>query len=82
MPGIGRSAADDNAACTLSVLAFHPCPVLPDLGFGDPGFNGGRAKTPPHLDDIAGSDTALVFHRFLCGGAVCSPTRASHLTGQ
>ena len=52
-----------------------------DLGFGDPGYQGGRAKTP-HLDAMSKSPHSLVFNRFYCGGAVCSPTRASILTGR
>ena len=49
-----------------------------DLGFGDVGYNGGVAKTP-NLDAMAASPHSLVFNRFYCGGAVCSPTRASIL---
>ena len=52
-----------------------------DLGFGDPGYQGGRALTP-HLDAMARGTNSLAFNRFYCGGAVCSPTRASILTGR
>eukprot|EP00035_Acanthoeca_spectabilis_P014832 m.290407 g.290407 ORF g.290407 m.290407 type:complete len:72 (-) comp16228_c0_seq9:7251-7466(-) len=34
-----------------------------DLGFGDPGFQGGRAITP-HLDEMAHGSHSFVFNRF------------------
>ena len=50
-----------------------------DLGYGDIGRYGGRARTP-HLDRLAGE--GLVFSDFHANGPVCSPTRAALLTGR
>ena len=69
-----------------------------DIGWGDVSYNnvhsrvhqpgaGGEHFTPnpprtPHLDEMAMSPHSLLFHRFYAGSAVCSPTRASVLTGR
>jgi arylsulfatase A-like enzyme len=67
-----------------------------DQGWGDATFNapfavqpgaGGARFTPnpprtPHLDALAASASTLVFDRFYSGSPVCSPTRASLLTGR
>lgn len=51
-----------------------------DLGWGDPGFNGGTVAQTPHLDAMA--DAGLKFNRFYSASPVCSPTRGSALTGR
>ena len=51
-----------------------------DLGYGDVGFNGSDTALTPHLDRLAGQGVRLA--RFYSAGAVCSPTRASCLTGR
>lgn len=51
-----------------------------DLGWGDVGFNGGKKIKTPHLDEMAAQ--SLVFSRFYAASAVCSPTRASVVTGR
>lgn len=51
-----------------------------DLGWGDVGFNGSTAVQTPQLDALAAQGVRLT--RFYSGGAVCSPTRASCLTGR
>ena len=51
-----------------------------DLGWGDVGFNGGTKIKTPHLDEMASQ--SLVFTRFYAASAVCSPTRASVITGR
>ena len=51
-----------------------------DMGWGDPGFNGNQIIKTPHLDEMA--KAGLRFDRFYAGGAVCSPTRGSCLTGR
>ena len=51
-----------------------------DLGWGDVGFNGNRIVKTPHLDRLASS--GIIFERFYSASAVCSPTRASCLTGR
>lgn len=49
-----------------------------DLGFGDVGFQGGKAKTP-HLDKLAAEGIRLTAHYV---HPMCSPTRAALLTGR
>ena len=51
-----------------------------DLGWGDVGFNGNEVIQTPHLDQLASS--GIVLNRFYSASAVCSPTRASVLTGR
>jgi arylsulfatase A-like enzyme len=51
-----------------------------DLGWGDPGFNGGTIIGTPNLDAMAAS--GLKFNRFYSAAPVCSPTRGSCLTGR
>jgi len=51
-----------------------------DLGWGDPGFNGNQVIVTPQLDDMA--SRGFVFDRFYASSPVCSPTRASCLTGR
>ena len=50
-----------------------------DLGWGDPSYNNGWINTPA-LDAMAAE--GLRFDRFYSASAVCSPTRASCLTGR
>ena len=51
-----------------------------DLGWGDVGFNGGKAIRTPHLDAMAKG--SLRFERFYAAAPVCSPTRGSCVTGR
>jgi arylsulfatase A-like enzyme len=51
-----------------------------DLGWGDTAYNGHRLMRTPHLDAMAAN--GLRFDRFYAASAVCSPTRASCLTGR
>ncbi len=51
-----------------------------DLGYGDPGFMGNKRIKTPALDAMA--KNGLVFTRFYSAAPVCSPTRASCLTGR
>jgi arylsulfatase A-like enzyme len=51
-----------------------------DQGFGDIGFNGNPIVKTPHLDAFA-TQKAHVFSRFYAS-PVCSPTRASLMTGR
>ena len=67
-----------------------------DQGIGDIGYTvssayqpgaGGKRYTPnpprtPFLDALASDDASLVFDRFYSGSPVCSPTRASLLSGR
>ncbi len=51
-----------------------------DLGWGDTGFDGNDSIITPSLDDLA--EQGIVFRRFYSASPVCSPTRASCLTGR
>ncbi|MFT4690530.1 MAG: arylsulfatase A-like enzyme [Limisphaerales bacterium] len=51
-----------------------------DLGWGDVGFNGGKHIRTPHLDKMAANSLRLT--RFYAQAPVCSPTRASVVTGR
>lgn len=51
-----------------------------DLGWGDVGFNGNEEIKTPNLDRLAAQ--GIIFSRFYSAGPVCSPTRASCLTGR
>ena len=51
-----------------------------DLGWGDTGFNGNTTIQTPHLDMLALK--GMIFNRFYTASPVCSPTRASCLTGR
>ena len=51
-----------------------------DLGWGDVGYNGGRARTP-NLDAMAVSSHAMVLNAMI-GQPLCSPSRAILLSGQ
>ncbi len=51
-----------------------------DLGWGDTGFNGNKIIKTPNLDMLASK--GMVFNRFYTASPVCSPTRASCLTGR
>ncbi|MFL2928160.1 MAG: sulfatase, partial [Opitutales bacterium] len=51
-----------------------------DQGWGDVGYNGHPKIKTPHLDDMAKS--GLRFDRFYAGASVCSPTRATCMTGR
>ncbi len=80
------------ASLTASYFAFSQSvekgPLRPniilimcdDLGWGDVGFNGNQKIQTPHLDQLASQ--GMVFSRFYSAGAVCSPTRASCITGR
>lgn len=51
-----------------------------DLGWGDVGFNGNPKVKTPALDQFAKEGVRL--NRFYAGGPVCTPTRASCMTGR
>jgi len=76
------------------ILAFLFCLSLPieakqphivlvmadDHGYGDCGFTGHPFVRTPHLDKMA--KAGVVFNRFYASAPVCSPTRASVMTGR
>lgn len=51
-----------------------------DQGWFDAGFNGNAILQTPNLDALA--EKGVVFDRFYTASAVCSPTRASVITGR
>jgi len=51
-----------------------------DQGYGDAGYTGHPIVQTPNLDAMA--KVAVVFNRFYAAAPVCSPTRASVLTGR
>ncbi len=53
--------------------------VADDLGYGDLGCYGSAVNQTPNIDALA--EAGLRFTDFHSGGAMCSPTRASLLTG-
>ena len=66
-------------------LAFAEKPHLvlvmaDDHGYGDTGYTGHPFVQTPHLDEMA--QQGVVFNRFYASAPVCSPTRASFLTGR
>lgn len=68
--------------CAQSLAEDRPNVILimaDDLGWGDPSFNGGWIQTPG-LDSLA--EKGLKFTRFYSASPVCSPTRASCLSGR
>ena len=82
---------------SLLALAFGFLPLLPaataadakphiifvmadDMGWGQTGYRGHPVLKTPNLDAMAAA--GLRFERFYAGGPVCSPTRASMLTGR
>lgn len=72
----------------ISVIARRGNPATPDIvlvmsddhGWGDTGYNGHPFVRTPALDAMA--QEGFVFDRFYAGSPVCSPTRASLLTGR
>ncbi len=51
-----------------------------DQGWMDAGFNGNTELKTPNLDYLASE--GIIFDRFYSASAVCSPTRASFITGR
>ena len=51
-----------------------------DQGWMDAGFNGNTELKTPNLDYLASN--GIIFNRFYSASAVCSPTRASLITGR
>ncbi len=66
-------AADSNRPHIIFVMAD-------DMGWGQTGYRDHPLLKTPNLDAMAAS--GLRFERFYAGGPVCSPTRASVLTGR
>ena len=54
--------------------------LMDDMGWGDLGHNGNPVKETPNLDRMA--EEGLVFENFYSASPLCSPSRASLLTGR
>lgn len=54
--------------------------LVDDLGWADLGYSGSKLYESPHVDQLARE--GIRFTNFYAGGPVCSPTRASILTGK
>lgn len=71
--GTGENAASNSRPNIILAMAD-------DQGWGDVGYNGHPRILTPVLDEMAA--TGLRFDRFYAAAPVCSPTRASVLTGR
>jgi arylsulfatase A-like enzyme len=76
------------ACLALAATAAEPDTTRPniilimadDMGWGQTGYRGHPVLKTPHLDAMAAN--GLRFDRFYAGNPVCSPTRATVLTGR
>lgn len=66
-------AASDDRPHIILVMAD-------DQGYGDVGYTGHPFVQTPNMDKMAGN--SVVFQRFYAAAPVCSPTRASVMTGR
>lgn len=69
---VSTAVADDRPHIVLVMADDH--------GYGDSGFTGHPFVRTPHLDEMA--EAGVVFNRFYASAPVCSPTRASVMTGR
>lgn len=69
---LGVALADDRPNIVLM--------MADDMGYGDAGFTGHPFVQTPHMDAMA--KESIVFNRFYSASPVCSPTRASVMTGR
>ncbi|GAA3615054.1 sulfatase-like hydrolase/transferase [Flavivirga amylovorans] len=78
-----KSVTDSNKEHDTQNQSKQPNIILmmaDDLGWGDVGFNGNNIIKTPNLDQMAKEGVKLT--HFYSIGPVCSPTRASFLTGR
>ncbi len=73
LAGVGQSTDSTSKPHIVLVMAD-------DMGWGQTGYRGHPILQTPHLDAMA--NAGLRFERFYAGAPVCSPTRASVLTGR
>lgn len=55
--------------------------LVDDIGWADFSYNNGTALTP-NIDRWARAEGSIILQDFHSGGTVCSPTRATVLTGR
>ena len=86
---LAAAAAVATKFSALPALASnHTAPASPsflfmladDIGWADFGYNNGTARTP-RIDAWARAKGSVLLQDFHSGGTVCSPTRATVLTG-
>ena len=75
VPGQLAIQTDDGTDTPPNILVF----LSDDMGWGQPGFNGGTEVATPHMDRIADEGVKLTQFYVL---PVCTPTRGSLLTGR
>ena len=69
------------SAATTDLARPHIVLVMADdMGWGETSYNGHPVLKTPHLDAMAAAGLRL--DRFYAGGPVCSPTRATVMTGR
>ncbi|WP_417747809.1 sulfatase-like hydrolase/transferase [Rosistilla oblonga] len=73
---LAAAGADDSATTKPNIILV----MADDQGWGDMAYNGHPIVQTPNFDDAAA--TGLRFDRFYAAAPVCSPTRASVLTGR
>ena len=66
--------------CSEPVKANILCILVDDLGYGDLSCMGATDLQTPHIDKLAGE--GMIFTNFYANSTVCSPSRASLLTGR
>ena len=69
--------------CLISSLSAAPNVLIflvDDLGYGDLGYSGHPTISSPHLDGLAREGKVMT--QMYAGSAVCTPSRASLLTGE
>jgi arylsulfatase A-like enzyme len=70
-------------AILVSAVTQQPNIVLilaDDMGYADPGFNGGQEIPTPHLDTLASS--GVRFEQGYVSASVCAPSRCGLMTGR
>jgi len=77
LTGTGVAGQEAATAPTRPNIIFI---MTDDQGWGDVGFNGHPVLQTPHLDQLAREGIKL--DRFYAAAPVCSPTRASSITGR
>ncbi|QDS95996.1 Arylsulfatase precursor [Roseimaritima multifibrata] len=80
---LGSHLASESATRSDAAETERPNIVLvmaDDQGWGDMGYNGHPVVKTPHFDQAASE--GLRFDRFYAAAPVCSPTRASVMTGR